>query len=148
MLCYRITLQKYSDSLFASGKEGRWNFKGDRIIYTSESRSLACLENLVHSSGETLLNLFRVMIIYIPDQLSIAHLDHVSLPENWNQQARPKWCQERGNRWLEKAENPVLKVPSAIVNKEFNYLINPNHPEFKKVKIIDTEPFPFDQRLQ
>jgi RES domain-containing protein len=145
---YRISLTKWADSLTASGMSGRWNSKGKRIIYTAESRSLACLENVVHRSGEGLQELFSVMVIRIPDGLKIKSISLRSLPPEWNQSVRCAECREKGNAWLESTETAVLKVPSALVLNEFNYLLNPLHPDFGKVRLMRTEPFAFDARLK
>ena len=62
MLVYRIVLEKYA-SLYASGVEGRWNSSGAKVLYTASSRALACLENVVHRSGEGLNDLFRTLVM-------------------------------------------------------------------------------------
>ena len=71
MIVYRIsTLTKP----IASGKPARWNSKGNYVIYTSSSRSLTCLENVVHRSGEGLNNLFNVIVIEIPGKIKITKI--------------------------------------------------------------------------
>lgn len=148
MQVYRITQIKYTDQLYASGYEGRWNLKGEKVIYTSSSRSLACLENVVHSSGELLQMAYAVMIINVPEDVYIETIDHTFLPEAWNKKARPRKCQEIGSSWYRRKSSLILKVPSAIVAQEFNYVINIYHPDFTKIKIIDLESFPFDPRIK
>jgi len=148
MQVYRITQIKYTDQLYASGYEGRWNQKGEKVIYTSSSRSLACLENVVHSSGELLQKAFAVMVIYFPDHIYIESINQNDLPKYWNQKARPLVCQQLGSAWYRSKKSLVLQVPSAIVAQEFNYLINVHHPDFSKIKIIDLESFPFDPRIK
>jgi RES domain-containing protein len=146
MEVFRITLRKYSETLYASGMPNRWNFKDEKVIYTASSRSLACLENVVHSSGEALHQPFKILVIYIPDHIFTESISLKSLPAGWNLKARPKVCQNLGSAWLSDQKSLLLKVPSAIVNKEFNFILNVNHPDFKKVKIIDREDFAFDRR--
>ncbi len=148
MLVYRIAQLKYTEQLYASGKEARWNFNGEKVIYTSSSRSLACLENVVHSSGELLQKKYGVMIIYLPDEVSIEKVNQTDLSQYWNRRARPMECQKKGSKWLKEGKTLILQVPSAIINQETNFIINVNHSEFAKVKIIDVETFPFDQRIK
>ena len=147
MEVYRITLKKWSKSLKGSGYPGRWNSKGVFVIYSTGSRALASLENLVHRSGEGLNNLFAVMRICVPDQLSILELEQSELPQYWFDYENYQPCQKIGDKWIEDGEYPILKVPSAIIRKEYNYLINPNHPQFHLIEIIEVEEFEFDLRL-
>jgi len=148
MLVYRITLEKYSKGLFASGSAARWNSKDVKMIYTASTRALACLENVVHRNAIGLQNNFRTMVIEIPGELQIEVIEKESLSKNWHLFENYPVTQALGEAWVSKCETAILKVPSAIVAEEFNYLINPNHPEFKKVKLIRIEPFEFDQRIK
>lgn len=81
MEVYRITLARYADQLHASGKAGRWNSEGRKVIYTAASRSLACLENVMHHSNRGLNAFFKVMVIYIPDALFVASVNPEQLPK-------------------------------------------------------------------
>jgi len=147
MEVFRITLTKYSDKLYATGRINRWNYRGEKLIYTAGSRSLACLENIVHSSGETLNQLFTVMIIYIPDKVSPQVIRPDQLEKDWNKHAWPRTCQALGSKWLNDRTSLLLQVPSSIIPDEKNYLINPNHKEFGLVKVIDRQQFTFDKRM-
>lgn len=148
MEVFRIALSKFAGELRASGLENRWNYRGQKVIYTAASRSLACLESLVHSSGETLLQRFSVMVIYVPDDLFVESIDTSQLPAGWNVRSRPAKCQKTGSEWVISQRSLLLKVPSAILTNEYNYIINVNHPDFSKIKLIATEPFLFDRRLR
>ncbi|WP_416866608.1 MAG: RES family NAD+ phosphorylase [Imperialibacter sp.] len=147
MRVYRITLAKFSTSLFASGFVARWNSKGTFVIYTAGSRSLACLENLVHRSGEGLDAGFRVMTIEIPDDLAIDRVVLNDLPVNWKEFSQQVSTRTIGDTWLKKSNAAVLRVPSAIIPQEFNYILNPSHQEFKRIKLISSDEFSFDRRL-
>jgi RES domain-containing protein len=138
MEVYRIALAQYTDKLYASGRSNRWNHAGEKVIYTASSRSLACLENVVHSSGEALGQHFRVMVIYIPDNASMEVIPSDQLAAGWNRTARSKSCKELGSAWIKSHRSLLLQVPSSIVPEEKNYLINPNHGEFGKVRIVTT----------
>ncbi len=148
MEVYRITLKKWSNILKASGFPGRWNSKGVFVIYTSSSRALASLENLVHRSGEGLNKEFGTMEIEIPNNLKVQQIKLSQLSKNWYNYENYSECQKIGDKWVEESKYPVLKVPSAIVKMEHNYLINPNHTQFQKVRIKTFEEFKFDPRLK
>jgi RES domain-containing protein len=147
MIVFRITTAQWSNSLNASGYSARWNSRGNMLIYTAESRSLACLENIVHRSGEGNNALYKVMLIELPATLTIETLDVASLSDDWYTTDNYRYCQEIGNKWLNDQRFAVLKVPSVIIKKENNYLINPHHPDFKKIKLLGNEDFDFDKRF-
>ena len=148
MKVYRISLRKWSKKLAASGYAARWNSKGSFVIYTASSRALACLENVVHRSGEGLNSHFKVMIIEIPAKVKVKTISIKKLPPNWYKFESYSITQKLGDNWLEKQQSAVLKVPSSVVPKEFNYLINPNHKDFKYIKLVSTEDFKFDPRIK
>lgn len=148
MEVFRITLTEYSDLLYASGRSNRWNYQGEKVIYSASSRSLACLENVVHSSGEALHQQFTIIVIYIPDKTSSEVVQLDLLPEDWNKKMRPEICQNIGSNWIRSNSTLLLQVPSSIIPDEKNYLINPGHKDFSKVKIIDREEFYFDNRIE
>ena len=143
MEIYRITLKKWSKTLKASGFPGRWNSKGVFVIYTSSTRALASLENLVHRSGEGLNKVFKTMQIKIPNNLKVQEIKQSQLSRNWFKYENYSECQKLGDKWIEESKYPVLKVPSAIIKKEHNYLLNPNHKLFQKIKITTIEDFQF-----
>ncbi|HEX2608857.1 MAG TPA: RES family NAD+ phosphorylase [Flavisolibacter sp.] len=147
MIVYRITLKKWANALTASGRAARWNSNGHFMIYTSGSRALACLENIVHRSGAGLHALFSVMEIDIPDKLDQSEIRLKQLPPDWTDYLSYAHCQALGDAWLQKGETALLKVPSAIIAEEWNVLINPAHPDFAKIRLLRTEDFVFDSRL-
>ena len=147
MIVFRITTTQWSNSLNGSGYPARWNSRGNMLIYTAESRSLACLENIVHRSGEGNNALYKVMLIELPATLTTETLDVASLNDDWYTTDNYRYCQEIGNKWLNDQRFAVLKVPSVIIKKENNYLINPHHPDFKKIKLLGNEDFDFDKRF-
>lgn len=126
----------------------RWNSGGKRVIYTAENRSLACLENLVHRGGEGLNETFQVMVIHIPDHLSVKTIAETDLPRNWNKSVRCAKCRAIGDQWLAEQDTAVLRVPSALVRNEYNYVLNTLHDEFDAIEIVTTEAFEFDTRLR
>lgn len=148
MLVYRICLEKWSKELKASGAGGRWNSKGRFVIYTAATRALACLENLVHRSGEGLNNKFKVLTIEIPQSIKISEVNIKNLPEGWYEFAQYNDCRCIGDEWINKNETAVLKVPSAIIPAENNFILNPSHKDFKRIKILRCDDFNFDPRIK
>lgn len=148
MLVFRIVLAKYANHLIASGRAARWNANDTEIIYTSLSRSLACLENVVHRSQLGLSNNFCVLTIEIPDSIKVLKIDLGALPKDWTAFENMHFTQAIGNKWVKDANSVVLQVPSSIVPSEHNYLLNPKHEDFKKIKLVALEPFVFDERIK
>lgn len=148
MQVFRIALAKYAQKLVASGRAARWNPNDIEVLYTAGSRSLACLENVVHRNQIGLNQAFRVMTIEIPDDLFIAVADVKKLGAEWTDYNKIPNTQKIGEKWVEEEKSAILKVPSSIIMAEFNYLINPKHKDFKYVKLLKTEPFIFDPRIK
>ena len=147
MEVYRIVRERWSKKLQASGVAARWNSKGNFVIYTSSSRALACLENVVHRSGEGLSDIFRTMVIEIPVRIEMEEITLKKLPRDWSERINFSITQQIGDEWLRSKSTVVLKIPSAIVPEENNYLINVSHPNFKKIKLKRVETFQFDARI-
>jgi RES domain-containing protein len=147
---WRITKQKHARSAFtgegAKLYGGRWNSPKRLVVYTAESRALALAEILVHLESAGVLSRYVVFRVEI-DESYIAHLDWRDLPKNWRAEPAPKRLQRLGDQWLDSSKSVVLRVPSAIVGGEFNYLLNPLHPNFPKLRIHDPERFSIDKRL-
>jgi RES domain-containing protein len=150
MNVFRLIRKKYSNSLDGKGaaKYGnRWNSKGTEIIYTADNRALAMAEIAVHLTFATLPKDFLMMEIDIPEELKIKKLELKELNECWKKHPPDKSTQKIGDDFIDCADETILKVPSAIVQGDFNYLINPRHLDFEQIKITDSRGFPFDQRL-
>ena len=148
MLVYRIAIAAYADKLKASGRAARWNANDIEMLYTASSRSLACLENAVHRSQEGLSQLFNIMTIDCPDALPIISIESKELPEDWADYNRMYYTQQIGANWIKENKSAILKVPSSIIEEEVNYLLNPVHKDFPKIKLIKTQPFIFDSRIK
>ena len=147
---WRITKEKHAKTAFtgegAKLYGGRWNSPGNLVVYTAESRALALAEILVHLESAGVLSRYVVFQVEI-DESYISHLDVGDLPKNWRAEPAPKRLQMLGDEWLDSGKSVVLRVPSAIVGGEFNYLLNPSHPDFSHVRIHGPEKFPIDKRL-
>lgn len=150
MLVYRITKKEYSalDGMGGLYGPGRWHKKGNQIIYTSEHASLAAWEKLAHLAGfENLPADLMLVKIEIPDQINIQNIQPEVLVEGWN--GFP-YCNETmnfGTSFLRKKEFLALKVPSAIIQDEYNIILNPLHPDIQACNVVESTPFSFDRRI-
>ena len=125
---------------------GRWNSPGKRVVYTSENAALAALEMLVHLGRMSVLTAYVVISCDFDEKLVI-DLDRRKLPEGWRTFPAPPALPALGDAWLTGGKSPVLRVPSAIVPGESNYLLNPAHPKFARIAIGAPERFELDLRL-
>ncbi|MEQ8926760.1 MAG: RES family NAD+ phosphorylase [Fulvivirga sp.] len=148
MIVYRIVHAEFANKIVASGRPARWNSAGTFVIYTASSRSLACLENLVHRGGEGLNAQFRTLVIEIPETMVIKQVGANELPKNCHTFKSQQHTRLIGDKWAALQETCVMQVPSVIIPEESNYLINPQHKDFKKIKLLGTEEFLFDNRFK
>lgn len=149
MEIYRISRAVYASKLTASGNSNRWNKRDQFVLYASSSRSLATLEMIVHRSSVVPGDTYKVMVISIPDndQLIRQVFTH-ELPENWRSMFAFPVLQQIGSNWYKNKDSLVLKVPSVVIPLEYNYILNLEHPDFKKsVKLVRKEDFFWDDRL-
>lgn len=146
---FRIVKAKYAATAFdGQGSRifgGRWNSPGVSVVYTGSTLSLCALENLVHLSQPVGMKYVSIMVEFDEDVVEV--VDHDDLPEEWTEEPPPPSTQMIGNKWVAEARSAVLQIPSVIIPSESNYLLNPNHEDFEKVRIHPPEPFAFDPRL-
>jgi RES domain-containing protein len=148
MEVFKICREKYSHSLNASGASNRWNKKDEFVIYTGSSRSLSTLEMVAHRSYINFSSQYKLLIISIKDESLIKGIDINDLPENWKSIEAYVELQEIGSKWYHSNESLVLRVPSAIIPQEYNYIINTRHPMFASHVILkDVVDFAWDNRL-
>jgi len=117
-------------------------------VYTSSTLPLAVLELLVHLDDDDLAKDYVGIPADIPDSVKITPIRASSLPREWRDRPRPQALADLGNRWAAARETAVLAVPSAIIPADLNYLLNPLHPHFRRIRIGRPEPFTFDPRLR
>jgi RES domain-containing protein len=110
---------------------GRWNSAGVPVIYTAEHKSLAMLEILVHLRKVKDYELYSVKF----DESLVQELAIQNLPANWDVEPPTSDTQELGDSWVMSASSAVLSVPSVVVPEERNYILNPRHPDFKRIRI-------------
>jgi len=147
---WRVVNKKYAKEAFSGEGAlkfgGRWNSPGTPIIYTSESLSLATLEIL--AGGISIRLLKSYVRIPVDFDSSFVETLHVSLlPKEWCSYPPSIKTQKIGDSWTKKSKSVLLKVPSVIIKEEFNYLLNPLHPDFKKLSFGKPEILSFDNRL-
>jgi RES domain-containing protein len=149
MEVFRISHEKYALNLSASGSANRWNLHGQKVIYTAQSRSLASLEMVVHRAFIKPAESYKMMTISIADdQFLSEEIKISSLPANWQSIRAYSELQKLGSEWYKAKSSLLLKVPSAIIPYEFNYIINAEHPDFFiKVKLVRSEAYFWDSRL-
>ena len=149
MEVFRISHENYSKELTSSGSANRWNFDGQKVIYAGQSRSLSSLELVVHRSYIKPTETYKMMIISIADDPQ--HYNEIkmrSLPENWRSIAAYSDLQKIGSDWYKSKSSLILKVPSAIIPYESNYIINTEHPDLSaNVRLVRTGEYFWDERL-
>ncbi len=153
MLVFRVEREKYLQTTLsgigASTKGFRWNSINTKLVYTAESRALATLEVIVHLDlSEDLPSDRYYVTIEIPDEITILEVNIEDLPVDWDSKPPTMATQTIGDDFVLEHEGAVLKVPSSIVPQEFNYLINPNHPDAKSIRVISQALMNFDSRFE
>ena len=147
---WRIIKTRYSAEAFSGEGArlygGRWNSSGIALVYTAGSKSLATLELLVHLHTTSVLPSFSICPVDFDDSL-VELLDPTTLPRDWRESPPPISLREVGDDWISRGSSVVLRVPSAVIESEYNYLINPLHADFEKLVIGSMEVFMLDPRL-
>jgi len=147
---WRIVKARHAATAFdgesARLEGGRWNSPGTSVVYTSGSAALAALELLVHLGQAAILSAY-VLIACTFDEALVSPLDRKRLPINWRSYPVPPELQLIGDEWVKAGTSAVLKVPSAIIATDANYLLNPRHPDFQSIRVSDPQPFEYDPRL-
>ena len=150
MQVFRIAKTRNIKDLTGTGARiygGRWNHKGISVIYTSENRSLATVEYLVHVPLSMIPVNLAVVCIEIPNRIIPKQFSLTELPSNWRDFPAPPELADLGTHWVLANESLLLRVPSAVVENEFNILINPMHPDIQYLTISHVEEYAFDERL-
>jgi RES domain-containing protein len=147
MIVYRISNKLFSQDLTGKGAKlygARWNPKGTAMLYTSAYISLALLEMLVHTQFKDYAIELDIVYIQLPD----AGIKEITLPklkDGWTEDV--DYTKFIGDEFVKSKQFLVLKVPSSVVHDEHNYIVNPLHADFKKIKIVKTKSFRPDKRL-
>ncbi len=146
---WRITMARHAGTAFdgegARIEGGRWNSPGLSVVYVAETAALAALEMLVHLDPGFLPEYVRIPCVF--NEALVVDLDRNQLPANWQSSPAPTELQQLGDAWLKSGSSAILRVPSAVVDIESNYLLNPLHPDFARIEIGPASAFEFDVRL-
>ena len=148
MIVYRISSTTFSQDISGTGAKlygARWNSKGNPMLYAGSSISLSLLEMLVHAQFRDFSIALDLVYIQVPETISIREISLSKLKKNWH--TDEAYTRFIGDEFIKSQKSALLKVPSAVVQEEFNFLINPLHEEFKKIKIHKTKSFRPDKRL-
>ena len=147
---WRIVKERHAGTAFdgegARLYGGRWNSPGVAAVYVSESRALATLEVLAGLQTNSPLPGYVLIPTEFDDSLVVA-IELEEVPANWRQNPPAPSTQRLGNDWIAQGESAVLRVPSVLVPKESNYVLNPRHPDFSAVMVGEPEPLSMDLRL-
>lgn len=150
MLVYRISAPKYAGDLSGNGAKlygGRWNNKGIAVVYLTSSRAMAMMELLVHLRPEDLQRPYVVMAFEVPED-KILKITLENLPKDWKEDRQKSYLHHITADFVREGKYLIMEVPSVLVEEESNYILNPLHPDAKKVKLISQRSFSFDHRLK
>jgi RES domain-containing protein len=149
LTAWRLVRVKYANDVVsgagAARAGGRWNSRGTAMIYTSSSQALAALETLVHLNPRIVLAYKTIAMIFAQELLET--VTDAQLPPDWRNEPPPLSTKMIGDHWIREGASAVLAVPSTIVPQELNYLLNPRHRDFTKIRFSKPEDFSFDPRL-
>ncbi len=152
MRIYRLCRRPFSrqpldgrGGLFAPG---RWHTPRRLVCYASDSLALASLEVFVHCDPDLLPTDLVAVEIDFPARTKVDEFRADDLPRAWRRYPAPVSLQRLGNIWLDRGSACILRVPSALVPSESNFLINPAHPDIRKLRVLRKAPFRFDTRLK
>lgn len=148
MTIYRLAASGFKDDMRGEGAMlygGRWNSVGNAMLYASQHISLAVLEILVNKRHvEHFKTSFHLIHVELPVQEVKTISDEV-LKKNWHLDI--EYTRFIGDHFLQDPTQWILKVPSAVIPEEFNFILNPNHADFKQIKVLHSEIYPLDKRL-
>jgi RES domain-containing protein len=151
MQLWRVCARRYAkrayDGRGARRLGGRWNHRGEALVYAAPTLSLASLELFVNLRPARVPRELVAVPATLPDDVSSAICDAASLPRSWRDVPAPQALQDLGSEWIRSLRTAVLLVPSVVIPEEFNILLNPAHPEFAKLQVGQPRKFQFDARM-
>lgn len=151
MELFRITQEQFADDLTGDGSRlfgGRWSSEGVFAVYTSSSRSLALLEVLAHTPAKMFNSKnYSLVTLRVPDMLIAEEILFSHLPPGWDAPDARLYTKKLGNKFFKENKSLMLATPSVLMHEEMNYMLNPLHPEMRKVKIVNKRRIYFDKRF-
>lgn len=150
-IVWRLVRKRHAATAFsgvgAAKTAGRFNSLGTPIVYTSDSYALAMLEVRVHVATFRGMRDRVAVSAEIDDDL-VEVLTAVDLPPDWQKRPAPTSTQALGDAWVVSGRSAVLRVPSVVVPEQTNFLLNPEHPDFGRIRIGTPNPLEIDPRLR
>jgi RES domain-containing protein len=150
MMVYRLVPTKFAKDLTGAGARlfgGRWNHAGLPCLYASESRALALLEYSVNTGADFIPPALS-MVTIDTGSVPIEEIPESALPADWKTTPAPSSTKDFGSAILKSLKAAIVKIPSAIISSEHNFLLNPGHPDARKFKILDLTDFHYDLRIK
>jgi RES domain-containing protein len=146
-ICRRAFARSPLDGRGGLAVGGRWHGPPRLVVYASQSLSLASLEVLVHADFDLVPKDLVALELDVPASVKVATLSATVLPRTWRHHPAPASLQRLGNAWLDRASSCVLRIPSAVIPSESNFLLNPKHSDIQKLRVVRRTNFRFDPRL-
>jgi RES domain-containing protein len=150
MIVYRLAPTKFARDMTGEGARlfgGRWNHPGIACLYASASRALAVLEFSVNTGMEDIPVTLRIVTIDT-GSATIQEISKSKLPADWKATPAPSSTKDFGSGLIKSAKTAIIQIPSAIIDSEYNFLLNPVHPEAKKFRILHVADFRYDYRIK
>lgn len=149
---FRLARAEFKDSIWSGAGglhiDGRWHTPGKRIVYAAQSLSLAQLEVLVHVADRRQIPALCYAVAGIPEAMAVPVVEPSALPADWRRFAPYSGVTQRlGMKWLNEMSSVALKVPSAVSDTEWNFLLNPAHSDFRMLKLGASRDFSMDPRV-
>ena len=150
VIAWRIFKPKHKATAFTGEGArlygGRWNSKGTAVVYAAGSAALAALELLVHLSSQQILDWYQLCDLTFDEEM-VTEVGASDLPANWRSDPARQALRQIGDTWIASQASAVLRVPSVIIDTESNYLLNPAHRDFSRIRIGRARRFRLDSRL-
>ncbi len=148
---YRVLRKRYARTPFdgegAYRYGGRWSSPGTRLCYASEHQSLGLLEYFVHLDKDDPPTDLVIAVADVPDDMARERVEARELPANWREAAAPPELARFGDQFAQRGERCLLLVPSVLAPNENNCLINPVHPDYKRIVVRGVAPLSYDPRM-
>jgi RES domain-containing protein len=151
MELWRVSIAENAEDAF-SGQGGlrfaaRWHKVGTCVVYTSASLALAAMEFFVNWKEQAAPRALASISAHVPDGLRISVLSDQRLPDDWRSSRVREATQQIGSDWARSGESAILSIPSTVIPEERNFLLNPAHRDFKRIRVGKPRPFSFDPRM-
>ena len=151
MQVFRLIRKRYAAEPLsgrgAANYGARWNSTGVELVYTAANRSLAMAEVAVHLSIGMMPADYFMATIDVPDDISFEKIEAHNLPTGWSMFPYINATQKIGDQFVATSKHCVLQVPSVVTSGDNNYILNPNHPDFRRITIVNLSEFEFDKRF-